>query len=630
MSELLSNALAAGRRFLAGSGPSFAGGTMSEVALPATSAREVATIGWRQISMICLGPALVVAALISLHSEHLAHPGFRAAYIVATIAAPVLIGLAWGARRPRSRIGPLLVALGYVTWVMAWQGGDAPALFVLGIAAEPILAVLTLHVALSFPSGRLGALTDRVTMGAWTLVVAVGWLGSILFVTDLGPASPLSACVPSCPPNPFALGALSAGGQQLGWALLAIAGLFVIVRALIALSRGLRGATPAQRRELLPVFAVAVFYLGAFALHHGARFIGPSTELQDATEGLMVAARLGFPFGFLGALLAAELFAVDSSRRLAANLSSPASASEIEQRLASAVHDLSLRLGIWDVRAHVYRGSEGETLSRAGTADDQIWISVRDDGERLAGVATDAGLGATPQLIAALSTAALIEVRALVSGQQSDALRARAVEASDTERKRIARDLHDSAQQRLVALRVQMMLASEGLEKLDRNREIADHLATELDLAILDLRQLARRFLAPTALENGIVPAVRALAEHWPIRVTVRARGLMRHPAEVELAVYNCCLEALQNVADHAGTGASVDVRLIERRAGIHFVVADDGVGFDPALTERGAGLARIVDRAVLAGGCAAIRTAPGRGVRVSGLIPAPETAHAA
>jgi signal transduction histidine kinase len=159
---------------------------------------------------------------------------------------------------------------------------------------------------------------------------------------------------------------------------------------------------------------------------------------------------------------------------------------------------------------------------------------------------------------------------------------------------------------------------------------MADRLAGELDLAIVELRGLARRLLTPAALDNGVVAAVRGLAEIWPIRVTVHARSMNRHPPDVELAVYNCCLEALQNVADHGGSDASAVVRLVERRAGIHFVVSDNGIGFDPANTERGPGLTRIIDRAILAGGCATIRSAPGRGVRVSGLIPTKPAAHAA
>jgi signal transduction histidine kinase len=604
---------------------------MKQVALPGGSSVDEAPAQWQIVALlVALLPALVAAALVSLRSDHLAQPGFRAAYVVASIGAPVLVGVAWWWRRRASRIGPLLVLLGVATWFTAWQASDLPLAFVIGIAGEPVVAFLTLYLALSFPSGRLASNRDRATIGVWSATVAVGWVGAILLVRDLGPAGPLSACIPACPPNPFGAGVASIGGLQLGWAMLAIAAVFVVARTGLTLAKGIASASPARRRELAPVFAASAFYLAALILHHGARFLGPSAPITDATEAMMALARLAFPLAFLASLVKVELVAVRASRRIAEALTAPSSARDIEQRLSNAVRDSDLRLGIWDPREHAYRNSEDVVMSRAATPPNRLWISVRDNGERLAAIETDAAYRATPRLTETLRSAAQIEVNSLAASNQADTLRSRAIQSSDAERTRIARDLHDSAQQRLVALRVQLMLAAENYEALAANRELATRLAADLDIAIEDLRQLARRFLTPAALGNGIAPALRALADNWRVPVTVRARGLERHPAAVELAVYNCCLEALQNVADHAGPAASVDVHIVERKGDIFFAVADDGVGFDPAATERGAGLARIVDRALLAGGCASIRTAPGRGVRVSGLIPGMEPARAA
>jgi signal transduction histidine kinase len=202
------------------------------------------------------------------------------------------------------------------------------------------------------------------------------------------------------------------------------------------------------------------------------------------------------------------------------------------------------------------------------------------------------------------------------------ALRASVIEAIDGERQRIVRDLHDGAQQRLVALRVQLGLALEKMDHQKLQYEEMLRLGDEMDSAIQELRDLSRQFLMPFITHNGVGPAIRAVTRGWPIDVQVHDEGLGRHEAETEVTAYNCCLEALRNTLEHAGEHATVRVRLYESAGSLRFEVSDNGVGFDPATTQPGVGLTTMADRALLRGGWVRVTSSPGRGVVVAGTIP--------
>jgi signal transduction histidine kinase len=203
------------------------------------------------------------------------------------------------------------------------------------------------------------------------------------------------------------------------------------------------------------------------------------------------------------------------------------------------------------------------------------------------------------------------------------ASRARVVAAQDAERRRLERDLHDGAQQHLVALSVKLrlvrMLAGSAPE---RARALLAELQVGTEQAQRALAALAGGVYPAQLAEGGLVPALEAHAGAMPLPVTVRARGVGRHPPEVETAIYFCCLEALQNVAKH-GDATTALLRLEEDRTGLRFSVADDGAGFDPERTRRGAGLDNMTDRMRAVGGELTVSSAAGRGTTVTGWLPA-------
>jgi len=200
--------------------------------------------------------------------------------------------------------------------------------------------------------------------------------------------------------------------------------------------------------------------------------------------------------------------------------------------------------------------------------------------------------------------------------------RARIVASADAERRRVERDLHDGAQQHLVALAVNLRLTRELLaDDPETAGAMIDQLADEVKATIQELRDLAHGIYPPLLADSGLAEALRAAGRRSPLPVAVTAAGIGRYGLDVESAVYFCCLEALQNAAKHAA-GASVEVRLWEESGGLLFSVADDGPGFDPALARGGHGYTNMADRLGAIGGAVRWDSAPGRGTTISGSVP--------
>ena len=211
-----------------------------------------------------------------------------------------------------------------------------------------------------------------------------------------------------------------------------------------------------------------------------------------------------------------------------------------------------------------------------------------------------------------------------LSGQAS-ALRAsrqRIVAAQDAERKRLERNIHDGAQQHLVALAVKLRLAK-TLVRADATKAAAmlSELRGETSEALETLRDLARGIYPPVLEEQGLAAALHAQVYRSGMRVTIEAEGLPRHQIETEAAIYFCCLEALQNAAKYA-EASTVVVQLREDGDELAFSITDDGRGFDPDTVARGSGLQNMVDRVVALGGDVEVRSEPGHGTRVSGTVP--------
>jgi signal transduction histidine kinase len=255
-------------------------------------------------------------------------------------------------------------------------------------------------------------------------------------------------------------------------------------------------------------------------------------------------------------------------------------------------------------------------IERPGDGDH---FSEEDD-RVLAELARQVGLALhNVQLDSALQ-ATLDEVRR--QAEELRASRTRIVATADAERRKIERNLHDGAQQHLVALAVNLRLIKDIVEEDPQGAvEMLDALAGDVKDTIQELRDLAHGIYPPLLLDSGLTEALRAAASRSPLDVTVDANGIGRYPTEVEAAAYFCCLEALQNAGKHAPE-ASVHVELREEEGGLLFDVVDDGPGFDVATATQGHGFVNMSDRLGAIGGTVRWESSPGHGAAIHGAIP--------
>jgi signal transduction histidine kinase len=211
--------------------------------------------------------------------------------------------------------------------------------------------------------------------------------------------------------------------------------------------------------------------------------------------------------------------------------------------------------------------------------------------------------------------------------RQADELRAsraRIVEAGDAQRRRIERDLHDGAQQHLVALAVSVNLARQIADSDPESaKAMLEQIGSDLQEAVQELRNLAHGIYPPLLMDRGLAEALSAAAGRAALPTGVEADGIGRYPQQVEAAVYFCCLEALQNAAKHAGEGSEAMVRVWEDDGSLLFEVRDDGAGFDLASrAHEGHGFVNMGDRVGAIGGTLSVESAPGQGTTIRGRIP--------
>ena len=218
------------------------------------------------------------------------------------------------------------------------------------------------------------------------------------------------------------------------------------------------------------------------------------------------------------------------------------------------------------------------------------------------------------------SQAALVLRNAALIGELR-ASRRRLVEAQDAERRKIERNLHDGAQQQLIALTIQLRLLEESAEDPAAVRKLAPVVRDGLHAALDDLRDLARGIYPPLLADQGLIPALQAQVRRAALPVEIDADGIGRFPQDSEAAVYFCILEALQNITKYAAASRAT-IGLSCSDGSLRFTVIDDGTGFDTASTRNGTGLQGMADRLAALGGALHVRSQPGHGTTLTGQLP--------
>jgi signal transduction histidine kinase len=263
-----------------------------------------------------------------------------------------------------------------------------------------------------------------------------------------------------------------------------------------------------------------------------------------------------------------------------------------------------------------------------GFAQNEQGVEVRHHGDLLGALSvtmppSDPMNPSKERLVRDLAAQAGLVLRNVRLIEELRASRRRIVTAQDERAKQLERNIHDGAQQQLVALGVQLGLARRLAEREAPGiAETLDRLQTQTTDALENLRDLARGIYPPLLADQGLLVALDAQARKAPIPIEVEGEGIGRYAQEAEAAIYFCCLEALQNVSKYANA-SSARVRLTERDETIAFAVSDNGAGFDPASTPLGTGLQGMKDRLEALGGALVVESSPGAGTTITGMISA-------
>ncbi len=560
--------------------------------------------------------ASAAAVWVTLSADFLSYPGWLAAQKADFILGPVLAGLYWYRRRPQSRFGPMLIGFGFIGALYILQSASNSWLFSFGLLAEAVVGLATRVLILAFPTGRL----DRAAKVVLVISILVSPVPSVviqLISPQLGAGASISGCREACPMNELAV----ASHPQLAADLVDVFRFGVIfassLTAGLLVWRFVKG-TPPQRRALAIGTPIALLFLGfqvAFQLLQALN--APPSDFSDIIKWGIVGARAALWYGFLAALIAAELFAARAMRRLVGQSLRKPSRDELEGMVRGPLGDPDLRL--------VFLGRQDAPLLTEPGRDVTL---VHDDGAPSVAIIHDPQLNDDPELLEAAGAVALLAAEnAELDAGWTEALqelarsRARLVRAADDERRKFERNLHDGVQQELISIRLRLEMEAEEGDLSETRRERLVDITHSVETALAEVREVAHGLYPPLLIASGMPAAIRHLHEHAASPPEVDAAGIGRYPPEIESAVYYCCSEAIQNATKHGGRGVHVSVALAEQDERLVFRVVDDGPGFVPG-EARGLGLQSMEDRLGALGGRLTITTAPGRGTTISGSVP--------
>jgi signal transduction histidine kinase len=533
-----------------------------------------------------------------------------------TATLTLVIGLSWSItgleewrRRPENRIGPLMVFLGLAWYASQLQSVAYPPLYTVGLLLTAVYIVVFAHVLLAFPSGRLEGLLSKA-------IVVAGYIDVTLVVWAL-------ALFEDHPYNLAVVWADDTVADTLSRVAPGI-GVVLTVMSLAVLAHRWYRATGPWRRVVAPVLwcGVAAAALGAVNLLVEAA-VG---ETSTVAETVYLIAFAIVPFAFKLGLLRSRL-ARGAVAGLVVELGEGRGPGKLREALARTLHDPSLELAYWIPEQARYVDSDGRPVELPGEGGDRVATVVEREGRRVAAFVHDVSVLEDRDLVDAVSAAAGLalenerlqaELRARLEDLRAS--RARIVEATDAERKRIERNLHDGTQQRLVSVAMALGLAE---SKLSTDPEAAAQILGEARLslggALQELRELSQGIHPGLLTERGLGPALQELAYQAPLPVEVDVALERRLPEPVEAAAYFVVAEGLANVVKYASASA-VSVTVGRANGSTVIDVADDGIGgADPS---HGSGLRGLADRVEALGGALAVVSPPGRGTQLHVEIP--------
>jgi signal transduction histidine kinase len=528
------------------------------------------------------------------------------------ILAYVVGGAVAWARRPDSRLGPLMVAAGLVTAVssLSWATADLP--FTIGQALDKVPQVLFLHVFLAFPRGRLASRPEVGIVGA-AYIAAVLFELARMVVGDYGPHNLLGLA-----PDPVVY-AFVRRVQLVALAALCLVGIVILLVR--------RRRAPPFRRWLAVTIDAFTVALGLIALLDwqlawGGLWGTAVRELRWAVLFTLGAAPVAFLIGVLQVRLARS-----SVADVIVGLRSEGSAADLRERLARALGDPTVALLFWLPKYGSWADAEGAAAELPGPRDGRATRVIDHDGVPVAALVHDPALLEEPELLEAVIAAGAM---ALENGRLHTELRARlqelagsrlrVLEVGQRERKLLERDLHDGAQQRLIALSLELTSLR---DRAGTNTELHDRLKTmqaEIAASLEEIRGVARGLYPAVLAGHGLTVALESLAARSPVPLRLDAPLDQRLPEPIEVAIYYVVCEAMANIGKHAHA-TSATVRVDRDLDGTVVVeITDDGVGGADA--DRGSGLRGLADRVEALDGTLQVSSPPERGTRVTATFP--------
>jgi signal transduction histidine kinase len=551
----------------------------------------------------------VITAVLASGNEELYQPALRALLVWWVTLPYIFAGIVAWRRRPDSFFGQLMILSGFVTQLSILQWTNQPLLNTVGRLCDLLVAAVWLHLFLAYPSGRLAGRAERVVV-IIGYVAAVGLQVVILMLGGFDDRHMLTVAQRQTAAETVQ------NVQLLTLSALALIGVVLLWRRWWALPRWQR-RRPAQ--ILINCFSLSLVMLAALLI--AGAFQLPGFEIirlaTFAVAGLA-------PLAFLAGLLDARLATAGVGELLVQLRANPAP--DLRELLAGALRDPTLSLIYWLPQYGSWADQDGNPMTLPGPETDRRVTIVKQNGEQIAALVYDATLGEEPDLVEAVSAAAGIalengrleaELRARL--QELHGSRTRVVEAQQNERRRLERDLHDGAQQRLVALALELGMLAEKSDTDPATQGRLKRARSEVSESLNELRDVARGLHPAVVSGHGLAVALESLATVTPLEVELKTDGLPRLPEQLEVAAYYVVSESLTNAAKHAqASRVSVELRVDEDTLVAEII--DDGIG--GADSERGTGLRGLADRIEALDGRLRIWSAAGSGTRVRAEIP--------
>ncbi len=540
----------------------------------------------------------------------------RASYIAVYIAAGAYI---WY-RRPDSLLGALVGGSAFVHALTTLNASGDALTHTIGMVIWAGWIVLTVFVYLSFPNGRLESQLERGFIGALVAVTAVVWALILIFAHKLPPGADFNGCDSRCPHNDLQLVSTS---DHFSSALTTTYNVTTAVALLgIAMLIFVKARSPARwrRRAMEPlsyclIASIVLFVVELFLL---PTYPG-TTQFFRVVDALVL-------FAIPGAMIIGQtrgrIFAASRAVQLVAAMDgSVATPAQVQDLAREALGDPTLKLVLTSPDLGGYVDVEGAPVELPSGNEERMVASGEGGGRTAVAFIHDPLLDVEDSVVEGLAATSQMLLQNARLVRDLRASRERILTAGERERRRLERDLHDGAQQRLMAIQVKLALARDQVSDEELAARL-DEVAADAEIAVDELRALAHGIYPTVLVERGLPEALRSLAMTAPARVRVVTDDIGRLSTSVETALYFCALEAIQNAAKHAGADTKVEVRLAQRGDTIELVIEDDGPGFNPEGETEGIGLINMRDRIGDVGGTLRIVSIPGRGTLVSASVP--------